>query len=231
MKELVALENLWKIYTVGPQGVPALRGLDLTINEGEYVAIMGHSGSGKSTLLNMLGCLDKPSRGAYRLGGDDVAKMTDDELSTVRNLRIGFIFQSFNLIPWLSVTGNIEVPLFYQGIHRSDRHPRSKKLAEMVGLGDRVDHRPAELSGGQQQRVAIARALANNPLLLLADEPTGNLDTGTTVEILALLGELHEQGMTIICVTHEDEVASRAQRVIMLRDGQIESDELNGHAK
>ena len=224
MNEMVCLESLWKIYDVGPEGVPALRGVDMRIEEGQYVAVMGHSGSGKSTLLNLLGCLDRPTRGRYKLGGQDVSELTDDELSEIRNRRIGFVFQSFNLIPWLSVLGNIEVPLFYQGIPRNDRHPRSMELAELVGLGDRVEHRPPELSGGQQQRVAIARAMANDPLVLLADEPTGNLDSQTAVEILALIDELHERGKTIIVVTHEDEIARRAQRVVTLRDGRIESD-------
>ena len=221
--ELLCLENLTKIYPVGP-GVAALQSVSLQIEQGQYVAIMGHSGSGKSTMLNVLGCLDRPTAGHYRLSGQDVSVMTDDELSEIRNRRIGFIFQSFNLIPWLSVLGNIEVPLFYQGLPRHTRHPRSRELAELVGLGDRMTHRPQELSGGQQQRVAIARALANNPLLLLADEPTGNLDTVTSLEILELIDQLHGGGMTIIVVTHESEIARRAARVIVLRDGRVESD-------
>ena len=229
MKELVRLESLWKVYELGSVEVEALRGLDLQINEGEYLAVMGHSGSGKSTLLNLLGCLDKPSRGYYYLRGQDVSAMSDDELSEIRNLRIGFVFQSFNLIQWLSVVENIEVPLFYQGVARSERHPRSRELAELVGLGDRMDHRPQELSGGQQQRVAIARALANDPLLLLADEPTGNLDSQTTKEILDLIGDLHEKGKTVIVVTHERDVSARTGRIVQLRDGQIESDITNAH--
>lgn len=229
MKELVRLESLWKVYELGSVEVGALRGVDLQIDEGEYLAVMGHSGSGKSTLLNLLGCLDKPTRGRYRLGGQDVSAMSDDELSEIRNLRIGFVFQSFNLIQWLSVVENIEVPLFYQGLPPPKRHPRSRELAELVGLGDRMNHRPQELSGGQQQRVAIARALANDPLLLLADEPTGNLDSQTTAEILDLIGDLHQKGKTIIVVTHERDVAARTGRVVHLRDGRIESDITNAH--
>lgn len=230
MEALVRLENVAKVYDVGP-GVRALDGVDLEIQAGEYVAIMGHSGSGKSTMLNLLGCLDKPTSGTYSLGGQDVSIMSDDELSEIRNRRIGFVFQSFNLIPWLSLIENIEVPLFYQGVPRRERHPRSRALAELVGLGSRLDHRPQELSGGQQQRVAIARALANKPIILLADEPTGNLDSGTTAEILGLLNDLNSQGMTIIVVTHESEVAGRCQRIITLRDGKVESDKLNGTAE
>jgi len=227
VNDLVHLESLSKIYAVGPGGVTALEGIDLSITRGEYIAVIGRSGSGKSTLLNVLGCLDRPTRGLYRLAGEDVSTMSDDELSEIRNRRIGFVFQSFNLISWLSVVENIEVPLFYQGIARKDRHPRSRQLAELVGLGDRIDHRPQELSGGEQQRVAIARALANDPVLLLADEPTGNLDSQTTEEILALIDDLHRRGRTLIVVTHEASIADRAQRVICMRDGRIESDTLN----
>ncbi|MEN6506588.1 MAG: ABC transporter ATP-binding protein [Planctomycetaceae bacterium] len=222
--DLVVLQDLSKIYSIGLQRVAALEGLSLRITQGQYVAIMGPSGSGKSTLLNILGCLDRPSGGQYFLGGQDVSGMDDNRLSDVRNTRIGFIFQSFNLIRWLTVTANIEVPLFYQGVKRAQRHPRSRELAEMVGLGNRMNHRPWELSGGQQQRVAVARALANDPLILLADEPTGNLDSRTTEEILNLFDDLHRRGRTIIMVTHEDAVAQRAQRVIRLRDGRVETD-------
>ena len=223
MKELVNLEDLWKIYPVGP-GVQALKGVNLRITEGEYVAIMGPSGSGKSTMLNLLGCLDRPTRGRYRLGDQDVSTLSDNELSEVRNRRIGFVFQSFNLIQQLTVVENIEVPLFYRGLPRRLRHPRSREMADLVGLGDRLYHKPAELSGGQQQRVALARALVNDPLILLADEPTGNLDTHTSTEIMVLLDELHSRGRTIIMVTHESHVAVHAERAIHMRDGQIESD-------
>ena len=224
MDTLVRLDNLWKIYPIGQEGVVALAEITMSIGLGEYVAIMGPSGSGKSTMLNILGCLDRPSDGEYWLGGENVAVMNDAELSEVRNLRIGFVFQSFNLIPQLSLVENIEVPLFYQGVPRRQRHPKSRELAEMVGLGDRLSHRPAELSGGQRQRVAIARALANDPLILLADEPTGNLDSRTSQEIMALFDQLHARGRTIIVVTHEEEVAAHARRAIRLRDGRIASD-------
>jgi len=225
--QIVRLDGLWKIYRAGLVEVPALRDVNLTIRQGEYVAVMGHSGSGKSTLLNLLGCLDKPTKGKYQLAGDDVSFMSDDELSEVRNLKIGFVFQSFNLIPWLTAAENVEVPLFYRGVPRWDRHPRSRELAELVGLGDRIHHRPSEMSGGEQQRVAIARSMANDPVILLADEPTGNLDSSTTGEILDLLSDLHRRGMTIIVVTHEADVAARTGRVIYLRDGQVESDKRN----
>jgi len=227
VNELVRFEDLWKVYPVGP-GVFALQGIDIQIDEGEYVAIMGPSGSGKSTMLNIVGCLDRPTGGRYWLGGQDVSELSDDQLSEVRNLRIGFVFQSFNLIPGVSILENIEVPLFYRGVPRRQRHPRSLELADLVGLGDRVHHRPAELSGGQQQRVAVARALANDPLILVADEPTGNLDTHTAVEILDLLDDLHARGRTIVMVTHEQFVAERAQRTLRLRDGEVESDIRNG---
>jgi putative ABC transport system ATP-binding protein len=230
MPPLVHLEDVSKVYETGAVSVHALREISLTIAEGEYVAIMGKSGSGKSTLLNLLGCLDRPTTGHYLLGDKDVSQMDDNALSEARNRRIGFVFQSFNLIQWLSVVENIEVPLFYQGVAAGDRRRISMRLAESVGLADRAHHRPGELSGGQQQRVAIARSLANDPLILLADEPTGNLDSQTTDEILSLLAELHHRGRTVIMVTHEPEVAERAQRVVTLRDGQVESDCRNAPA-
>ena len=224
MNQLVRLEQVWKVYDTGATKVNALREIELRIDEGQYIAIMGHSGSGKSTMLNLLGCLDKPTSGRYWLGGDDVSRYTDAQLSDVRNRSVGFVFQSFNLLPRVSVIGNIEVPLFYAGMRRPQRHPRSRELAAMVGLGDRMDHVPHELSGGECQRVAIARALANDPLILLADEPTGNLDSATSREILDIFDELHARGCTIIMVTHETHVAARAQRVVHLADGRIDSD-------
>lgn len=218
------MENIWKTYQLGSVGVTALRGVDIRIEQGQYVAVMGPSGSGKSTLLNLLGCLDRPERGSYYLAGQDVSTLDDGQLSEIRNKKIGFIFQSFNLIAQLSIVENIEVPLFYQGVRRHRRRKRSIELAGLVGLGDRLEHHPGELSGGEQQRVAIARALANDPMILLADEPTGNLDSSTSDEILAVFDELHRQGRTIVMVTHEQSVAQHAQRCIHLRDGLVESD-------
>ncbi|MHC4982128.1 MAG: ABC transporter ATP-binding protein [Planctomycetota bacterium] len=224
LPELIRLESVWKKYRVGTAEVVALRDVSLTVVPGEFVAVMGVSGSGKSTLLNLLGCLDRPSSGGYSLGGRDVSNLSDNELSEARNLRIGFVFQSFNLIPQLSAVENIEVPLFYRGVPRRLRHPRSRQLGELVGLGDRLEHRPSELSGGEKQRVAIARALANDPLVLLADEPTGNLDSHTSTEILEVFDELHARERTIVMVTHEDHVAAHAKRVVHLADGMIASD-------
>ena len=218
------ITDLTKDYVLKGETVRALRGVSFTIPAGDYVAIMGPSGSGKSTLLNLLGCLDRPTAGVYRLGDDDVARMTDDELSTIRATRIGFVFQSYNLIPQLTVVENIEVPLYYQGRIGKQSRKKSAELAGLVGLGDRLGHRPTQLSGGQQQRVAIARSLVNEPYFILADEPTGNLDSVTTGEILALFERLNDEGRTIIMVTHEDEVVAHAKRVIRLRDGLIQSD-------
>jgi len=223
MEPVIRLESVTKTYHVGV-GVTALAGVDLVVPEGQYVAIMGASGSGKSTLLNLLGCLDRPSLGKYYLGGDDVSTFSDNRLSEIRNTKLGFVFQSFNLISWMTVTQNIEMPLFYGGVRRSQRHRKSAELGRMVGLGNRLDHRPHQLSGGQMQRVAIARALVNDPMVLLADEPTGNLDTNTGEEIMEVFAELNRRGRTILTVTHESHIAAHADRVITLRDGRIESD-------
>ncbi len=219
---IVAIENLSKVYSIGTRELFALRDLNLNIEQGEYIAIMGPSGSGKSTLLNLLGCLDRPSRGIYRLASEDVSKLDDNELSAIRGARIGFIFQSYNLIAQLNVIENIEVPMFYQGVSEQASEQRAHELAGMVGLGDRTKHRPFELSGGEQQRVAIARALSNNPVIILADEPTGNLDSESGREILNILDNLHAQGKTLIVVTHDPNIARRAQKTIHLLDGQIE---------
>tara|TARA_B100000579_G_C22783180_1_gene830459 strand:- start:483 stop:1205 length:723 start_codon:yes stop_codon:yes gene_type:complete len=226
-RNIIELRNLAKIYDLGTVQVPALRGLDFEIKNGSYTAIMGSSGSGKSTLLNILGCLDRPTSGAYLLGGDDVAGMSDKELSRIRGTRIGFIFQSYNLIQQLDVVENIHLPLFYQGKDIKENYDHCVKMAEKVGLGDRLDHRPMQLSGGQQQRVAVARALVNEPLMLLADEPTGNLDSSTEAEILNVLDELHREGRTLVVVTHDDAVAERAERVIRLKDGLVDEDSLH----
>ncbi len=222
------LRAIRKVY-YKPDGsvmVEALRGFDLMIRSGEYVAIMGASGSGKSTLLNILGCLDRPTGGQYLLGGRDINSMDDEALSKFRGRTIGFIFQAFNLIPQLTVEENVEVPLFYQGISRHERRERALHSLDLVGLGDRIGHRPRELSGGQQQRAAIARALVSDPLVLMADEPTGNLDSKTGESILQLFESLHDRGMTIIIITHDDAVAERCERIVRLRDGEIETDQV-----
>ncbi|HON08605.1 MAG TPA: ABC transporter ATP-binding protein [Verrucomicrobiota bacterium] len=226
-KSIAKLVDVQKTYLMGLVTVQALRGVSLDINEGEYVSIMGPSGCGKSTLLNVLGCLDRPSSGHYYLGGVDVSEMDDDALSEVRGKRLGFIFQSYNLIQQLTVIENIEVPLFYQNIPPAVGRKKATEFAKRVGLENRLHHKPFELSGGQQQRVAIARALVNDPLVILADEPTGNLDSKSGVEILQIFDELHGQGKTIIMVTHDENIAKRAERTIRLSDGMVESNTRN----
>jgi len=225
---IVAIENLCKTYQLGSRELCVLRGMNLSIARGQYVAIMGPSGSGKSTLLNVLGCLDRLTSGTYELAGQDVSRLSDDELSRIRGSRIGFIFQSYNLIAQLNVIENIEVPMYYQGRSERESASRARELAEMVGLADRLTHRPFELSGGEQQRVAIARALTNDPVMILADEPTGNLDSESGAEIMRILRELHARGRTLVIVTHDSNVAARAQRTIHLLDGRIEREERNG---
>jgi putative ABC transport system ATP-binding protein len=225
-REIVAsLDDIRKTYYMGALSVEVLHGISLDFYQGDYISIMGPSGCGKSTLMNILGCLDQPTEGKYFLGDEDTSKMEDDELSSIRGARLGFIFQSYNLIQQLNVLENIEMPLFYQGYSEADSHEIAMGLAARVGLEDRVDHKPFELSGGQQQRVAIARALAVDPLIILADEPTGNLDSKSGAEILDLFDELHDQGKTLIMVTHSDEMAERSQRLVRLRDGLVESDD------
>jgi putative ABC transport system ATP-binding protein len=222
---VIEVRDLRKSYAIGDITVHALRGVSLTVHRGEYVAIMGASGSGKSTLMNILGCLDVGTSGTYRLGGTDVSRLDEDDLSDVRGRQIGFVFQSFNLIPRTRAVTNVELPLIYGGLPRGQRRPQALRALERVGLGARVDHLPSELSGGQQQRVAIARALVTNPSLILADEPTGNLDTHSTQEILEIFAQLHADGVTVVLITHEDEVAAHAERTIRLSDGEIISDE------
>jgi len=224
---VVSVENLSKVYRIGSVDVFGLNGVSLDVDDGEYVAIMGPSGSGKSTLLNLLGCLDRPSKGVYLLAGQDVSSLRDHELSRIRGSKIGFVFQSYNLISQLNVVENIEVPMYYQGLTQKDAHKKAVELAETVGLGHRLRHRPTQLSGGQQQRVAIARALANDPVIILADEPTGNLDSKSGQEILEILNQLHRQGRIIIVVTHDARIAQRAQRTIHMIDGRIEKQQLN----
>jgi putative ABC transport system ATP-binding protein len=221
---VIAASHLRKTYRSGDQDLHALDDLSLEVREGEYAAIMGASGSGKSTLMNILGALDRPTSGEYLLDGEPVAEMSDQQLSSLRNRKIGFVFQSFNLLPRLDAVENVEVPLVYARVSPKERHARARRALERVGLGERLHHRPTELSGGQQQRVAIARALVTEPRLLLADEPTGALDSDTTQQILALLDDLHAQGNTILVVTHEDEVAARSRRIVWVRDGKVVAD-------
>lgn len=227
MGALVEIRDMCKIYNPGENEVRALDNVSVTIEEGEFVAIIGQSGSGKSTLMNMLGCLDVPSSGTYKLHGQRVSELDDDELSDIRNREIGFIFQGFNLIPNLTALENVELPLIYRGVSRSKRLELARVALEKVGLGHRMEHKPAEMSGGQQQRVAIARAIAQAPPVILADEPTGNLDSHSTQEILGILKELHGEGRTVILITHDNEIAAQAKRVIKIKDGQIESDSEN----
>ena len=219
---LISVRGLRKTYRIGEQVVHALDGLDLDVAQNEYAALMGPSGSGKSTLMNVLGCLDTPTAGTYRLNGREVAGMTADELADIRNREIGFVFQTFNLLPRYSALENVALPLIYAGVGRTEREARAAEVLEQVGLGDRMDHKPNELSGGQRQRVAVARALVNRPGLILADEPTGNLDTATSMEIMALFAQIHEAGNTVLIVTHEEDIAACTQRVIRLRDGKLD---------
>jgi len=221
---LITTDDLWKTYVMGSEEIHALRGLSINIDKGEYCAIMGPSGSGKSTLMNLIGCLDTPSKGSYLLNGKEVAAMNDDELARIRNEEIGFVFQTFNLLPRATALHNVELPLVYAGVSGKDRVERAKLALEKVELTQRASHKPNELSGGQRQRVAIARALVNNPSILLADEPTGNLDSKTGVEIMAVFKKLHDAGNTIILVTHEPDIAAYANRIIHIRDGQVEKD-------
>ncbi len=227
---LIKTDDLWKIYHVGTEEVQALRGVSICIEKGEYVAIMGPSGSGKSTLMNLIGCLDTPSRGAYELNGRQVSGLSDDELAYIRNKEIGFVFQTFNLLPRATALHNVELPLIYNGTTAEDRIAKAKEALVLVDLADRMAHKPNELSGGQRQRVAIARALVNKPSLILADEPTGNLDTNTGIEIMALISKLHKEGNTIIIVTHERDIALYADRIIHIRDGKVEKEERISHS-
>jgi putative ABC transport system ATP-binding protein len=228
---IIRLTGITREYVMGSEKVLALRGVDLEIGRNEYVAIMGPSGSGKSTMMNMLGCLDTPSGGQYWLNGHEVSTMADDDLARVRNREIGFVFQTFNLLPRATALANVELPLVYAGVSTRERKRRAEAALERVGLGNRMDHRPNELSGGQRQRVAIARALVNEPSILLADEPTGNLDSATSVEIMRVFGSLHAQGQTVILVTHEPDIAEHAHRVVVLRDGKVDSDRRNEHPR
>ena len=218
---LIDLRDIYKIYQMGSTQINALDGLDCKIEKGEYVALMGPSGSGKSTLMNIIGCLDTPSKGVYSLNDNNVSDMTDDELASIRNIEIGFVFQSFNLVPRTSAIENVSLPLIYAGVSKKERLERAQKVLEKVGLGDRADHKPNELSGGQRQRVAIARALINNPSIVLADEPTGNLDSKSSLEIMNLFGKIHQEGNTVVMVTHEEDIAKYAKRTIRMIDGKL----------
>jgi len=226
-KEIIKIRGIKKFYKVGTEEVKALNGVDIVINKNEYVAIMGPSGSGKSTIMNILGCLDSPTDGSYILNDTDVSKMNDGELAEVRNKEIGFIFQSFNLLPRYTALDNVSLPLIYSGVGKAERDRRASETLASVDLTDRMHHKPNELSGGQRQRVAVARALINNPSIILADEPTGNLDSKTSIDIMKLFSQIHNQGNTVIVVTHEEDIAKHARRIIRLRDGLIESDTIN----
>jgi len=224
MEPLITLKDIGRKYVIGSEIIHALKSVSLTIKKGEFVALMGPSGSGKSTLMNILGCLDTPSKGQYTLNGINVSHMTDNELAEVRNKEIGFVFQTFNLLPRNTALDNVALPLIYAGVNKEQRQARAKQNLENVGLGNRIDHKPNELSGGQRQRVAVARALINNPSIILADEPTGNLDTKTSIEIMGLIEDIHAKGNTIILVTHEEDIALHAHRIVRMRDGLIEKD-------
>lgn len=231
LQPLIIIKDIGRKYVIGSETIHALKSVSLEIQKGEFVALMGPSGSGKSTLMNILGCLDTPTKGVYILNGIHVSEMSDNELAEVRNKEIGFVFQTFNLLPRSSSLDNVALPLVYAGISRTEREDRAKKTLENVGLGNRIDHKPNELSGGQRQRVAVARALVNNPSIILADEPTGNLDTKTSIEIMGLLEDIHSKGNTIILVTHEEDIAQHAHRIVRMRDGLIEKDFLNDNIK
>ncbi|MEE9439398.1 MAG: ABC transporter ATP-binding protein [Saprospiraceae bacterium] len=227
MEEIITIDDLKKVYIMGSEEVHAIKSITLSVNRNEYVALMGPSGSGKSTLMNLLGCLDSPTAGSYFLNGNNVSTMSDSELAEIRNKEIGFVFQTFNLLPRLSALDNVALPLVYAGMSKAQRDQKATEVLETVGLGDRVTHKPNELSGGQRQRVAIARALVNDPAIILADEPTGNLDTRTSIEIMEIFEKLHNAGNTIIVVTHEPDIAEHSHRIIRLRDGLVETDEQN----
>ena len=230
-KAVITLEGITKTYVNGKLTVPVLHGIDLSIYEGEFTSIMGPSGSGKSTFMNILGCLDRPTSGSYRLDGEEVAHLGDDELAYVRNKRIGFVFQSFNLLPKLTALDNVALPMVYAGVSKTERKARASQLLTDLGLGTRLDHMPAELSGGQRQRVAIARALANDPAIIMADEPTGNLDSKASLDVMHIFTELYQEGRTIILVTHEPDIAEYAGRNVVLKDGLIVEDRINPHMK
>ncbi|GGB75265.1 macrolide ABC transporter ATP-binding protein [Flavobacterium suaedae] len=226
-KPIIDIKGITRDFPLGSEVVKVLKGIDLKINKGEYVALMGPSGSGKSTLMNLLGCLDTPTSGSYILNGKDASQMSDDELAEIRNKEIGFVFQTFNLLPRTTALDNVALPMVYAGYNKSERNERATEVLTQVGLADRMDHKPNQLSGGQRQRVAVARALVNHPSIILADEPTGNLDSKTSVEIMNLFDEIHANGNTVILVTHEEDIAEHAHRIIRLRDGIIESDNVN----